>query len=450
MRIVIAGAGAVGSHLARLLSKEDLDVVLIDDDIVRLSKLGNDLDIMTYRTDFSSIKGLKESGLEETDLFIAVTPHESVNLNCCMIAHQIGAKQTVARIDNYEYLRKENIGFFTNPHIGINSLIYPEMLAAKEIADSAQFSWVRQWWEFHNGSLVLLSVKVHQRANIIGKTLRDLGTAGHHFHVVAIKREGETISPHGDERILPEDLVFFMVRRQDIDFVKQATGKDDLSYPPVKHVMIIGGTKLAERVSWAFPNQVKIKIVDPDAQRCERLAEQVKGNTTVIYGECHDMSLLEEEGLRDCEAFIALTDDDDANILACVAARRRGIPKTIAQVENMDYLSMAEDLDVGTIINKKTIAASHIYQMMMKADVDSMKILNVAEAEVAEFVVKPDSKVCSKMVKDLNLPRGVNFGGMMHNGESTLVNGLTQMQPGDKVVAFCVEGSLKRLDKYFK
>jgi trk system potassium uptake protein TrkA len=450
MRIVIAGAGAVGTHLSSLLSKEDLDVVLIDNDLQRLSKFGNELDIMTHRSEPTSIKAMKECNVDKCDLFIAVTPHESVNLICCMLAHQLGAKKTVARIDNYEYMKSDNFKLFSNPNIGIDSLIYPELLASKEIVDSAQYSWVRQWWEFHNGELVLLSVKIHRVADIIGKTLKEIGKENNRFHVVAIKRSGETISPHGDEKILKDDLVYFMVRRQDIDIIKKLTGKDDESYPPVKHVLVLGGGKLSVRTSWAFPNNIKLKIIEPNMARCEELSELVKENTTIINGEVHDMAILEDEGFNNCEALIALTDNDDANILACVAARRRGITKTIAQVENLDFLSMAEDLDVGTIINKKTIAASHIYRMLMKADVDSVKMLNVAEAEVAEFVVKDGSKVSRKLVKDLSLPRGVNLGGLQREGHSMLINGMTQMQTGDKVVAFCVEGSLKKLDKYFK
>ena len=368
-----------------------------------------------------------------------------------MLAHQLGAKKTVARIDNYEYMSAANYGVFVNNTVGISSLIYPEMLAGKEIADSCQYTWVRQWWEFNNGELVLLSVKMHQGADIIGKKLKDVATSsGRKFHVVAIKRDGETISPHGDEMIKDNDLVFFMVLRDDIDFIKVLTGKDNDSYPNVRDVMIIGGSKLAVRASWAFPKTVNIKIIEPDEERCNRISELVREGTMVMCGDSHDITLLEDEGFDHIDALIALTENDDENILACVSARRRGIRRTIAQVENMDYLEMAEDLDVGTIINKKTIAASHIYRMLMKADVDSVKMLNVADAEVAEFTVKAKSKVTGKQIKDIGLPKGVNLGGMMRNGESMLINGLTELQEGDRIVAFCVENTLKKLEKYFR
>ena len=451
MNIVIAGAGAVGTHLAKLLSKEHLNVVLIDSDETKLSKVGTEFDIMTYHSSPNSIKALKHTNVDKADLFIAVTPFESLNITCCMLAHQLGAKKTVARIDNFEYMKTANYGVFVNDAVGISSLIYPEMLAGKEIADSCQYTWVRQWWEFNNGELVLLSVKMHREAPIVGKKLKEVAaSAGRKFHVVAIKRGSKTISPNGEEVIKNEDLVFFMVLRNDIEHIKVLTGKDNPTYPDVRDVMIIGGSKLAVRASWSFPKNVNIKIIEPDEERCQHISEVVREGTLVMCGDSHDLQLLEDEGLDHIDALIALTENDDENILACVSARRRGIRRTIAQVENMDYLEMAEDLDVGTIINKKTIAASHIYRMLMKADVNSVKMLNVAEAEVAEFMVKANSKVTGKPIKDLSLPKGVNLGGMMRNGQSMLVNGLTQLQEGDRVVAFCVENTLKKLEKYFR
>lgn len=451
MNIIIAGAGAVGTHLAKLLSRERFNVVLIDDDDAKLSKAGAELDIMTYNSAPNSIKALKYVNVDKADLFIAVTPFESMNITCCMLAHQLGAKKTVARIDNYEYMKPSYNSLFVNPAIGISSLIYPEMLASKEIADSCQYTWIRQWWEFNNGELVLLSVKMHKGAPIVGKKLKEVSVASDRkYHVVAIKRDGKTISPHGDEEFKCNDLVFFMVLRDDIEHIKVLTGKDDSSYPDVRDVLIIGGSKLAVRASWSFPRNVNVKIIEPNEERCNIISEKVREGTMVMCGDSHDLSLLEDEGLDQIDALIALTGNDDENILACVAARRRGIRRTIAQVENMDYLEMAEDLDVGTVINKKTIAAGHIYRMLMKAHVDSVKKLNVAEAEVAEFTVNTKSRVTGKLIKDIGLPKGVNLGGIMRDGKSMLVNGMTKLKEGDRVVAFCVENSLKKLEKYFR
>lgn len=460
MKIIIAGAGAVGTHLARLLSKENMDVVLIDPDEDKLSKVNNDLDIMAMPIEPTSLSGLEHAGVEDADLFIAVTPHESKNLLCAALAKKLGARRTVARIDNYEYMKPENRQYFTE--LGIESLIYPELLAAKEIADSAQFSWVRQMWVFgEQKDLVLLSVKMHDNHPVadkeignpdnllVGHTLKEIGQKhGHAFHVVAIKRRSETVMPYGDEMILPRDLVFFMANREDIATIRHLSGKDD--YPQVRRALIIGGGKLSVRADWELPDSMSLKIVEPSLERCEQLGKMTKERTLIINGESHDMDLLNDEGYGQLEAFIALTPNDEENILACVAARRKGVRKTIAQVENLDFLDMAEDLDVGTVINKKQIAASHIYRMLLKSDVDTMKMLTVADADVAEFVVKRGSRVTKSTVMKLGLPRGVNLGGMIRDGRAMLVGGETQLQEGDRVVVFCMAGMLKRLDRYFK
>ena len=460
MKIIIAGAGAVGTHLARMLSNDNQDVTLIDADETRLSRLGNELDIMTLTRQPASISGLKEAEVHKADLFIAVTPNESENLTCAMLAKQLGARNTVARVDNYEYMKPENLELFKK--MGIESLIYPELLAAEDIAASSRYSWVRQMWEFNGGDLLMLSVKMHDANPIyekeisnkdnqlVGYTLKDIGRQhGHNFHVVAIKRNGETISPNGDEKILPRDLVFFMTTKDQLDEIRHLTGKDD--YPAVNNSLIIGGGKLSVRASWKL-NEIhnNVKIIEPDRQRTEELQALVSPDTMILEGEGYDVDLLNDEGYNTMEAIIALTDNDQANILACVAARRRGIRKTIAQVENLDYFDMADDLDIGTVINKKMIAASHIYRMLLKGDVNNVKMLTIGNADVAEFVVKPHSKMTKKIIMEQNLPRGVNIGGMSRDGKSMLVGGRTQLQAGDKVVVFCTGNTLRKLDKFFK
>lgn len=308
----------------------------------------------------------------------------------------------------------------------------------------------------------MLSVKMHDANPIyekeisnkdnqlVGYTLKDIGRQhGHNFHVVAIKRNGETISPNGDEKILPRDLVFFMTTKDKLDEIRHLTGKDD--YPAVKNSLIIGGGKLSARASWKL-NEIhnNVKIIEPDRQRTEELQALVSPDTMILEGEGYDVDLLNDEGYNTMEAIIALTDNDQANILACVAARRRGIRKTIAQVENLDYFDMADDLDIGTVINKKMIAASHIYRMLLKGDVNNVKMLTIGNADVAEFVVKPHSKMTKKIIMEQNLPRGVNIGGMSRDGKSMLVGGRTQLQAGDKVVVFCTGNTLRKLDKFFK
>ena len=461
MRIVIAGAGAVGSHLARLLSRDHMNVVLMDPNEEKLSKLSSNLDILATAASPTSPSALKNAGVERADLFVAVTPDENENITAAMLAKQMGVKKCVARVDNYEYMLPDHRKLFT--HMGVDTLIYPELLAAQEIAMSTQFSWVRQMWQFGPASdLILASLKMHDNNpssqkevvvnegnQLVGHTLKEIGMQhGHSFHVVAIKREGETVMPHGDERILPQDLVFVMTTRSQLDALRHLAGKE--GYPQVQRTLIVGGGKLSVRADWALPDSMDLKIVEPDPLRCEQLGHLAKPRTLIINGEGHDMDLLNDEGYGHLEALVALTDNDEENILSCVSARRRGIRKTIAQVENLDLLDMAEELDVGTVVNKKTIAASHIYQLLLKSDVEGVKKLNIANADVAEFTVRSGSKVTRHPVMNIGLPRGVNIGGMVRNGVGQLVGGQTVLQPGDLVVVFCIGDTLKKLDRYFR
>ena len=446
MKIIIAGAGAVGTHLSKLLAREHQDCVLIDADEERLAKM-SEFDVMTNCASPTSIKALKESGVQHADLFVGVTPEESTNINACILAHALGAKKTVARIDNYEYLAPALQPFFKN--LGLDSLIYPEVLAAIDINNGLKLSWVRQRWDVHNGALILLGIKLREQAEILNQPLKNLCGPDDPYHIVAIKRDGDTIIPSGMDELRVNDLAYFMTTREYIPYIRKIVGKEH--YADVKNVIIMGGGKTTVRVALTAPDYMNIKIIEKNAKRCERLNELLEDrDTMVIHGDGRDLGLLEEEGISNTQAFVALTENAEANILACLAAKKMGVRKTIAMVENLDYVSMAESLDIGTIINKKTIAASHIYQLLLDADIDNLRSLMMVDSEVAEFTAAEDSKVTKKPVKDLGLPFGVTIGGLVRNGKGMLVNGNSQIMAGDSVMVFCHEQKLNNIENYFK
>lgn len=445
MKIIIAGAGAVGTHLAKLLSGEKQDIILMDDDEERLGRLGNNFDLLTVNISPTSISGLKEAGVAGADLFIAVTPDESRNMTACMLATSLGAKKTVARINNYEYLLPKHKEFFAK--LGVDSLIYPEMLAAKEIVDAVKMSWIRQWWEFAGGALVLLGTKMRETAEILNVPLHELGGRNIPFHIVAIKRGNETIIPRGDDAILLNDIVYFTTTKKYIPYIRKIAGKENEA--DIRNVMIMGGSRIAVRTVQYMPEYMRTKIIESDFNRCNRLTELVDDKVMIINGDGRDMELLLEEGIKNTEAFVALTGNSETNILACLAAKRLGITKTVAEVENIDYISMAESLDIGTVINKKFIAASHIYQMMLDADVSNVKCLTFANADVAEFTVKAGSRITRSQVKDVGLPKGATIGGLIRNGEGILVTGNTTIVENDHVVVFCLGMMIKELEKFF-
>lgn len=448
MKIVIAGAGAVGTHLARLLSKEKQDIILVDENPEKTEALmdeGN-ADLLTLNVAPTSIEGQREAGVPKADLFIAVTPDESRNITCCMIAHSLGAKKTVARVDNSEYTKHQDMF----RQMGINSIIYPEILASEEIQEGLKRSWARQYWEVHGGALVMLGIKLRQEAkDILGVPLFQLCPPGSPYHIVAIKRDDETILPGGTASLQLGDIAYFMTTKKYVPYIREIVGKE--GYADVHNVMIMGGGRTSVHVAQSKPDYMNIKIIEQSEARCQRLSELLLNDKAlIIQGDGRDISLLVDEGISDCQAFCALTPDSETNILACLTAKRLGVRKTVAMVENMDYVSMAEKLDIGTIINKKTIAASHIYQMMLDADVASVKCLTIADADVAEFIAAEGSPVTQCAVKDLKIPKGVNMGGLVRNKVGMPISGSTQIQPGDVVVVFCRAQMIKKMDAFFR
>lgn len=443
MKIIIAGAGEVGTHLAKLLSQENQDITLMDSNEDNLN-LPFDLEIMTVAGNPTSLSDLNQAGIKGADIFIAVTPEESVNITACILASSLGAKKTIARISNGEYLHPKNKPFFEN--LGVHSLICPEALAAEEIASALKTPWSRQWWELADGKLVLLGVKIRDNAPIVNKYLFDLSSEEKMYHIVAIKRGNTTIIPRGSDQILSEDILYFATLPQYIDTIKEHTGKEDIR---INKTTIMGGSRIGVRASYLLPHNIKIKIIEINKDKSYRLAEKVDSNVLIINGDGRNTELLLQENIRDCDAFIAVTGNSEANVLACVAAKNLGVPKTIAEVENIDYIQMAENLNIGTVINKKIIAASHIYQFLLNADVSTVKSLTFANAEVAELVARDGSKITRKQVKNLNLPKDMTLGGTIRDGEAYMVNGESQIQAGDHVVVFCLDTAMRKIEDFF-
>lgn len=442
MKIVIAGAGEVGTHLAKLLSNENQDITIIDSDEEKLLKLES-YNMLTYVGNPVSFKTLRNAGAENCDLFIAVTPFETDNVLACEIAKTLGAEKAVARIDNYDFLREENRSFFTDK--GINDLIYPEYLAAEEMEIALKRAWVRNWFELCNGELIIVGVKIRENAKMVGMPLRDLFKMSNYAHISAIKRNHETIIPCGNDYIRANDIVYIATTNGDMQNIRTLCGKSDIN---VKNLMIMGGSRIAVQLAMRVGDDYKITILDSDINRCEELAERLP-NCNIIHGDGRNFEILEEEGIEDMDAFIALTENSEANILSCLAAKEYGVKKTIAEVENIQFISVAEALNIGTIINKKLLASSRIFQFLLDSDSTNAKCLALADAEVTELVAKKGSKITNAKIKDLNLSRDLTIAGMLRDGKGYLVQGDTQIQEGDHVVVFCLSGAIHKVEKLF-
>ena len=444
MKILIAGAGEVGTHLAKMLSKEKHDIILMDSDDDKLAFAHSGIEILPLTGNPTSLGDLEKAGIGKMDLFISVTPEETANITACILATRMGARKTFARINNYEYLLPKNKEFFER--IGIDSMFYPEMLAAKEIVSTIRLPWTRQYWELQGG-LILIGVKIRANAPIVDKYLKELNDFSNKiFHVVAINRDNDTIIPGGEDRIQVGDIVYFTCAKEHIDEIRRQSGKQE---PEVRNVLIMGGSRIAVRTSQYLPENIHIKIIETSKEKSVRLSEIVPNNVLIINGDASNADLLMQESIRDVQAFIALTENSSANILACLAAKRFGVQKTIAQIEKIDYIPMADRLDIGSVINKKLIAASHIYQFLLDADVSNVKCLTFANADVAELIARPGSRITRRKVKDLHLPKDMTLGGMIRDGEPMMVDGETQIQAQDHVVVFCLDTAIRKLEDYF-
>ena len=444
MKILIAGAGAVGTHLARLLGQENHDITLLDEEKERLNVVRDNSEILTRLGNCTSLKDLTEAGISNVDLYVAVTTEESRNITSCMLASNLGAKKTLARINNYEYLLPKNTEFFDK--LGIHSMIYPEMMAAREIAMALKTPWTRFWWELCNGTVILAAAKVRDNAPIVNKHLYELVQESKKFHIVAIKRNVQTIIPKGSDQILPNDILYFTSTRKHIDQLPEIMGKKSFE---TKKVIFMGGSRITMRTIQQLPSNIDIKIIERDRERAEMLVEMAPSNVTIFLGDGRDAELLQSEGISDTDAFIALTANSEANILACLMAKQNGVKKTVAEVENIDYIAMAERFDIGTVINKKLIAASKIYELLLKADASNIKSLTFADANVGEVTAHPNSKVTKKLIRNLNLPSDITFGALIRNGEPMLVDGDTLIEPYDQVVVFFLNRSLKSIENLF-
>jgi trk system potassium uptake protein TrkA len=443
MKIIIAGAGEVGRHLAKMLSSENQDIVLMDNDENRIKDLDGNYDLLTKVGSPTSIKDLEEAGVAEADLFIAVTPEESINMTACMLANNLGAHKTLARIDNSEYSQPKNKDFFEK--LGVAHLIYPEMLAAHEIAASLKTSWLRQRTSFCDEALTLLVIKVRENSVIINRTF-STGYFNHKkYRIVAIKRNNHTIIPAGSDMVLAGDIVYFITTNEHLEFVREQAGKSDF---PIRNVMIMGGSRIAQKTIQIVPPQVNVKILERDREKSFSLAEKLN-NTLIINCDGRNIELLKEEGIQDMDAFVAVTANSEANILACLAAKRLGVKKTVAEVENIDYIMLAESMDIGTVINKKMIAASYIYQLTLDADVLNVRNLTATDAEVVEFIAKPGAKITKSKIKDLRLPEQVNIGGYVRDGIGYIVDGNTVIIPNDHVIVFCVSSAIRKMERFF-
>ncbi len=448
MKIIIAGAGEVGFHLAKLLSYESQDITLIDTDKESLSYAEGHLDIRVLRGDATSISVLKEANVANADLVIGVTASETTNITLCMLAKQLGSSRTIARISNTEFVEyREEIAF---TDLGIDELISPEELAASEIQLLLNQSAFNDTYEFEQGLLIMVGVSLPKGAPFIGKMVKEAARVFPelHFMPIALQRRGTqyTLIPRGDTVFMEEDQVYFITDRKGVDELYKLTGKKK---EEIRNIMILGGSKVGVKAARDLcEKRFNVKLIEKDKQKAFEIADLLP-NALVINGDCRNVELLEEESLESMDAFIAVTGNSETNIMSCLVAKSKHIKKTIALVENMDYFQLSHSIGVDTLINKKLLAANNIFRHIRKGEVVALTRLNNLNAEILEFVVNSTSEVNGEIIRELEFPRDAIIGGVIRDEKGIIALGDFRIREGDRVVVCCLPSAIPKVEKLF-
>lgn len=449
MKIIIAGAGEVGFHLAKLLSFESQDITLLDSDRESLTQADAYLDIRVVHGDATSIAVLKDSGVEDTDLLIAVTSAESVNITTCVLAKQLGVKRTIARISNTEFIEPRQRENFRK--IGIDELISPESLASAEIELLLSQNAFNDTFEFEHGELTMIGLSLSRSSGFVGKTVRQVAGENPDLNYVpiALQRYGTqyTIIPRGDTVFKRGDQVYFTTDKKGVAQIVELSGKENRE---IKSVMILGGGQIGFKSAKELcESGYYVKLIESNRERAYEIADEIP-DCLVIHGDGRSSYLLQEESVEDMDAFISVTGNSETNIMACLMAKSKGVQKAIALVENMDYFQLSQSIGIDSLINKKLLAANAIFRYVRRGKIVAMTKLSNMNAELLEFMVTRNSKVLNKQIRDLNFPANAIIGGVIRNGTGIIALGDFKIEEGDRMVVCCLPQALDTIGKLFR
>ncbi|MCC8035868.1 MAG: Trk system potassium transporter TrkA [Rikenellaceae bacterium] len=444
MKIVIAGAGEVGTHLAKMLSGSLHDITVIDVDGRLLEDVAGMADIITIEGDATTFAVLKKASVRKADLFIAVAHEENVNIIAAILAKGLGAKKCIARIDNNEYLEPNNKEMFIG--MGIDYLFYPEKAAAREVIDLLGHTSTSEYVDFSGGELALVVYRLDVSSPLIGKSLMETANLSDmQYRTVAIERDGKTLIPRGRDIFMENDDIYVITNRESVRDVMEFSGRKNID---IRNLIILGGSRIGIRIATELQDEIDVKLVEYNQEKAYRLAEQLD-NTLIIHEDGRNLDAMIEEGIASTDAFVAVTGRSETNILAAMMAKKMGVKKVIAEVENLTYITLAESMGIDTIISKKLITAGSIFRFTMTTDVQSIKVLTGSDAEVLEFIAKPNSPVTREPVNRLDFPDEAIIGGIVRGDRVYIAVGDTQINAYDRVVVFALPSAVAKVGRYF-
>ncbi len=446
MKIIVAGAGDVGFHLAKLLAYEKHDIVVIDLDEEKLKYISSNLDVATIKGNSTSYEVLEEANVVKADLFIAVTSYEDTNITSAIFAKHLGASQTFARVKNHNHLKPRERRHLKD--LGIDEIISTENLASKEIRRLLGSTNITDFFQFEDGKLNLLGTVIDQKSPLLGKSLRELAhlNPDNDFITAAILRDGETIIPFGDTMFELDDHAYFIATATGVKKVTSLSCREEIK---IKNVMILGGSEIGYMTALNLSNQFNVKVVESDKERSFDLSNRLP-NVMIIRGDGRDKELLEGEGLKNMDAFIAVTGNSETNIISSLMAKEQGVARTVALVENVDYVHLSQNIGIDTMINRKLIAADFIFRYVRKGEIISIASIHGVDAEVLEFSVHEGAKITSKYLKHLKFPKDALISGVVRKEKAIIPNGDFRIRKNDKVVVLCTKNIVHEVEEYFK
>lgn len=442
MKIIIAGTGEVASYLAEVLANESQDVIVIGSDVNRLAEINASFNVLTHTGDPTSVTILQEMGISECKMFIALLRDDTDNMIACSMAKKLGAAMTVARVTKYHFKEPTNEEFLH--HLGVDHILHYEYLAAREILTFLTHAWAKQWVALYGGRLFVVAIKISDASPMVGQSLSTFTATKRDFHVAVIKRGIDTIIPCGSDVIQPGDILYFTVTAEHIDTLAGMSGNTDV---PIRKVVIMGGSEIAVRLSNIAPQKCyTFKLIEKDEAKCRALQSETH-NCTIIHGDGTKIDTLSYAGQAD--AFVALSKIDEVNILSCVTAREMGAGHVIANVEDIQNIPLSENFNINAIINRKLLASTYIFQLLLSLDAPASKIISLTDAEIVETTAQNGSPITKGPIATLKLPRDITLAGVIHDGRGMLVNGDTNIHPGDHTVVVCRAGAILKVKQLF-
>jgi trk system potassium uptake protein TrkA len=446
MKVVIVGAGEVGYHIADRLSREGQNVALIEKSPDKVRTLASKLNALVVEGIGSSAEVLEEVEIQNADLFIAVTDQDEVNLISCMLANEYGVPKIVSRIRNIEYAGDEWAA--NAKKLGIDLLINPQMVVARDLVEVISYPAATSVAEFADGRIVFLGYPIWRDNPLAGITLSELGQrcVNCRLVVAALSRKWETIIPRGNDTIMAGDILYFLCRKEELERINYIFG---FAKRRVENIMILGGGWVGEGVARELKKKkLRVKILDRNLDRCERLAKRL-ADVIVINAKGTDVDILYEEGIKETDVFVAVTQEDESNILCSLLAKNHGANRAIALVNQPQYVSLAPSIGVDACISPRLSTAGAVLKYVRRGEVLSMAMVEECEAEVIELILPERSRILGKPLKEVQVPRGAIIGALVRAEEVIIPGGEDQLAAGDRAVIFSLPEAVAGVEEFF-